>query len=216
MSGGETAQTLDRGVQVLYLLADAPDGLTVAELARRLGVARSIVYRLVTTLERRALARRGLDARYRLGLGVLALARHIQPILRGAARPALRALSDQADATAFLAVADAGEMLTVAVAEPPASTVHVACAVGGRSPIGGSAAGHAVLRQRQNPGRGGDSTSLVADVVPGWPVSAVAAAVPGVPGLEASVGVLLLTRDQIAEVEGHVAAAARGLAAGLA
>ena len=34
----ETAQTLDRGLRLLHLVADAPNGLTVTEAASRLGV----------------------------------------------------------------------------------------------------------------------------------------------------------------------------------
>mgnify|MGYP003902800575 CR=1 FL=1 len=55
----ETSQTLDRGLTVLEVLAESADGLTVTELAARLGVSRTVVYRLVVTLEQHALLRRG-------------------------------------------------------------------------------------------------------------------------------------------------------------
>ncbi len=42
---GETAQTLDRGLRLLHLVADAPGGLTVTEAANRLGIGRAAVYR---------------------------------------------------------------------------------------------------------------------------------------------------------------------------
>jgi len=87
----ETSQTLDRGLTVLELLSDASDGLTVTEIAAKLGVSRTVVYRLVVTLEQHALLRRGGDGRCRLGMAVLALARQVQPVLREAAIPALRA-----------------------------------------------------------------------------------------------------------------------------
>ena len=53
----ETSQTLDRGLRVLEVLAGSPGGLTVTELAGRLGVNRTVVYRLVSTLEQHALLR---------------------------------------------------------------------------------------------------------------------------------------------------------------
>ena len=56
----ETSQTLDRGLQVLEVLADHPEGLTVTQLARELDVSRTIVYRLVVTLEQHGLLRRHL------------------------------------------------------------------------------------------------------------------------------------------------------------
>ena len=67
----ETSQTLDRGLRVLKLLADTDHGLTVTELSHKLGVNRTVVYRLLATLEQHALVRRDLGGRARVGLGVL-------------------------------------------------------------------------------------------------------------------------------------------------
>ena len=69
----ETSQTLDRGLRVLRVLADKPDGLTVTELASELGVNRTVVYRLVSTLEQHALLRRDARGRLHVGLGILPL-----------------------------------------------------------------------------------------------------------------------------------------------
>ena len=52
---------MDRGLQVLALLSQAREGLTVRELADALGVHRAVVYRLLTTLELRGLVRRDGD-----------------------------------------------------------------------------------------------------------------------------------------------------------
>lgn len=71
----ETSQTLDRGLRVLKLLADTDHGLTVTELSNKLGVNRTVVYRLLATLEQHALVRRDLGGRARVGLGVLRLGR---------------------------------------------------------------------------------------------------------------------------------------------
>ena len=57
----ETSQTLDRGLRVLSVLADSPEGLTVTEVAAALGVSRTVVYRLIVTLEQHGLVRRGTD-----------------------------------------------------------------------------------------------------------------------------------------------------------
>src|SRR6478752_10690372 len=131
----ETSQTLDRGLSVLELLSDSSDGLTVTEIAARLGVSRTVVYRLVVTLEQHALLRRGTDGRCRLGMAVLALARQVQPVLREAAIPALRRLADAVGATAHLTVVDGSDALAVAVVEPTRSDFHVAYRVGARHPL---------------------------------------------------------------------------------
>ena len=54
----ETSQTLDRGLRVLEAIAESTDGLTVTELSAALGIGRTVVYRLVVTLENHALLRR--------------------------------------------------------------------------------------------------------------------------------------------------------------
>ena len=57
----ETSQTLDRGLRVLRTLAAAPHGLSITALAAEIGVNRTVVYRLVTTLEQHGLARRDVS-----------------------------------------------------------------------------------------------------------------------------------------------------------
>jgi len=90
----ETSQTLDRGLNVLEILAEHPEGLTVTELGHKLDVGRTVVYRLVVTLESHGLLRRSGDGRCRLGMGLLTLARVIQPLVRDASGPALRMLTE--------------------------------------------------------------------------------------------------------------------------
>ena len=128
----ETSQTLDRGLRVLKLLADTDHGLTVTELAAKLGVNRTVVYRLLATLEQHSLVRRDLGGRARVGLGVLGLAHQVHPLLREAALPALRSLAEDIGATAHLTLVDGSEALAVAVVEPTWTDYHVAYRTGFR------------------------------------------------------------------------------------
>ena len=114
----ETSQTLDRGLRVLELLAEAPGGLSINELAAAVGVNRTVVYRLVATLEQHNLARRDSSGRVQGGIGALLLARGVQPMLRDLAGPTLRTLAEAVGATAHLTVAEGGEGLAIAVVEP--------------------------------------------------------------------------------------------------
>ncbi len=213
----ESAQTLDRGLRVLFVLADAPAGRSVAELAAEFGLARPILYRLLSTLEAHGLVRRGGDGTFRIGLAVLDLARRVQPLLREAALPVLRGLAERLGATAHLTVADAGEALAVAVVEPSWTDYHVAYRVGSRHPLHRGAAGHAILLAR---------TSAEARPLddPGWRATegelqagahGVAAPLLDVPGLEASVGVVALGNLDPTLVGPQVVAAAATLAAAL-
>ena len=127
----ETSQTLDRGLRVLEVVADAPEGLTVTELAAALGIGRTVVYRLVVTLEQHALIRRSLDGRCRLGLGVLALGRQVQPVVRDTALPALRLLADAVSATAVLTVVLSWAYAKFVMKEPGAEKVLAKTALSG-------------------------------------------------------------------------------------
>ncbi|WP_031524725.1 IclR family transcriptional regulator [Streptomyces sp. NRRL F-5123] len=144
----ETSQTLDRGLRVLKLLADTDHGLTVTELASKLGVNRTVVYRLLATLEQHSLVRRDLGGRARVGLGVLGLAHQVHPLLREAALPALRSLAEDIGATAHLTLVDGSEALAVAVVEPTWTDYHVAYRTGFRHPLDRGAAGRAILAGR--------------------------------------------------------------------
>ncbi|HEX6871717.1 MAG TPA: helix-turn-helix domain-containing protein, partial [Micromonosporaceae bacterium] len=104
----DTAQTLDRGLRLLSLVAQAPSGVSVTEAANRLGVGRAVVYRLAATLTEHGLVRRDRAGRLRLGAGLLQLARHAQPMLAQAALPALRRLAEEVGATAHLTIVEGG------------------------------------------------------------------------------------------------------------
>ena len=148
----ETSQTLDRGLRVLKLLADTDHGLTVTELASKLGVNRTVVYRLLATLEQHALVRRDIGGRARVGLGVLRLAHQVHPLLREAAMPVLRSLAEEIGATAHLTLVDGNEALAVAVVEPSWTDYHVAYRTGFRHPLDRGAAGRAILEGRLRTG----------------------------------------------------------------
>jgi DNA-binding IclR family transcriptional regulator len=206
----ESAQTLDRGVRVLFALADAPRGRSVAALATELGLARPTVYRLLATLSGHGLVRRSADGSFRVGLAVLELARRVQPLLRETALPVLRALAERVGATAHLTVADGGEALAVAVVEPSWTDLHVAYRTGSRHPLGQGAAGRAILAARSAAPGGPPWLVSAGELQPG--ASGVAAPVPDVPGLEASVGVVALGDLDTELVGPHVVAAAADLA----
>ena len=207
----ETSQTLDRGLRVLDVLARAPGGLTVTELSGQLGVNRTVVYRLVSTLEQHALLRKDSRGRLHVGLGVLHLAAAVQPVLRDLAVPVLRTLAESAGCTAHLTVADGEEALALAVVEPSWTDFHVAYRVGARHPLGRGAAGKAILA-----GRDPDGPLYVAthgELQTG--AEGVAAPVRGIEGLEASVGIVTLDEIDAEKVGPRVAAAAAEVAARL-
>ncbi|MBP2705559.1 helix-turn-helix domain-containing protein [Microbispora sp. RL4-1S] len=208
----ESAQTLERGLRLLRVLAQDNRGRTPTELAQELGLSRPAVYRLVTTLMAEGFARRDASGRVHLGFGVLGLARSVQPLLRLAALPSLRALAERAGATAHLTVAEGDEGLAVAVAEPSWTDFHVAYREGSRHPLTRGAAGLALLALRAGAGEPALHTSS-GQLQEG--AKGIAAPVRGLPWLEASVGVVSFTDLDPDEVGPLVLAAARELTAAL-
>ncbi len=209
----ETSQTLDRGLRVLSVLADAPGGVSMTDLAVRLGVGRTVAYRLVTTLEAHGFVRRDAAGAVRLGLALLRLAQRAQPLLREAAVPVLRRLAEDVGATAHLTVVDDGQALALAVVEPSWTDFHVAYRVGSRHPLDRGAAGRAILAARAD-ASGADAVAVTAgELQPG--ASGVAVALTGVPAVEASVGVVALGSLDVAAVGPRVRAAAEELSSRL-
>lgn len=182
----ETSQTLDRGLSILEHLSQQPAGMSMSELAKTIGVSRSIVYRLVATLEARGLVTR-VDSRVRLGPGVLRWQIAMRSVLIAAARPVLRDLADSVGATAHLTVADGEQALAIAVVEPSWADFYVAYRVGTRHPLNRGSAGRAILAGRAGAAR---LTPSVGELQPG--AHGLSAAIQDVPGLEASVGLIAM------------------------
>ncbi|MEV4019067.1 helix-turn-helix domain-containing protein [Nonomuraea angiospora] len=205
----ESAQTLERGLRLLRLLADGRGGRTPTELSAELSLSRPVVYRLLTTLMNEGFVRRDAEGRVHLGFGVLVLAQAVQPLLRAAAVPTLRRLAEDVGATAHLTVAEGDDGLAVAVVEPSWTDMHVAYREGSRHPLTKGAAGQAILALRE--GRD-DYFATEGQLQEG--ARGVAAPVTGLPWLEASVGVV--TFGPLEESTGpRVVAAAAALAAAL-
>jgi DNA-binding IclR family transcriptional regulator len=191
----DTAQTLSRGLDVLELLAAAKEGLTPTQISAELGLSRTIVYRLVSTLMDHGLARRAGDGTVTVGLAVLRLTENLLPSMREIARPVLERLAEDVGATAHFSVSDGGESLALSVVEPSTTTMHLAYRQGSRLPLGQGAVGRALLAAQEGQQGVFETHS---EVIEG--ASGIAAAVPGLPGLAGAVGVVTFTvlrRDEI-------------------
>jgi len=103
-SGRETSQSADRAAAVLYAVAQAGP-LRPADLARRTGIERRALSRLLTSLERAGLLRRAeRDGAYDLGAGLVTLGRLAgeRNVLARVAQPVLRRLLQDVRATVIL------------------------------------------------------------------------------------------------------------------
>jgi IclR family acetate operon transcriptional repressor len=132
---GDSLQSLDRGLEILDLLAERP--YTVDELSRKLRTPRSTAYRTLVTLRGRHLVERDPhQRRYSLGFGVLRFTRALlnRVPLRQIALGTMRELAATIQETAVLTVR-AGDFGVAVESIESADPVRVAPAPGERVPL---------------------------------------------------------------------------------
>lgn len=140
------SQTLSRGLQVIEVLASAGESMTAQEIASALGVSRSVVYRLLRTLEQHNILNPDIaDGRFALGLGLMTLSRSVHKNLREVAHPILGDLARQTGGTAFLGVREGDEVVCVVSAEAEQAMFAVRYREGIRRPLTSGASGLAIL-----------------------------------------------------------------------
>ncbi|MFE4542020.1 IclR family transcriptional regulator [Arthrobacter sp. NPDC056727] len=138
------SQTLSRGIRALEILAEADRPLTIAELAGAMGVHRSVAYRILRTLEDHSLLVRDDAGRVQPGPGLAVLARGVSRNLQTAALPELTQLANTLNMTAFVAVWDHQDCVTLVTVEPRHSAATVVQHPGSRHPISSGAPGIAI------------------------------------------------------------------------
>lgn len=140
--------TLDKGLHVLLVLSTAPKaGLAPAALADQVGMHRTTLFRILTTLQSRGfVVRSEASGRYQLGLGVLQLAASVlrDIDIREVARPILRDLGARVDEIVYLTVLAEDEVLTVEAFES-SQLISLRMMVGDRRPAYCTASGKAML-----------------------------------------------------------------------
>ena len=199
-------------MRLLGVLADSPDGLSVAELASRLELGRTVVYRLLATLEINGYVRRTADGRCRLGMAAVGLSRGVQPLLRTAAGPVLAQLADSLGATAHLSLVEGEDVIVVVVVEPTTTDWYLGTRVGARAPLTSRATGSALLadtRSSRTTGTPREAPAYVLALEGGYDV---AVPIREVPGLDAAVGVLTLNEPDPGVLGPALREAARAVA----
>ncbi|MCU1542605.1 MAG: winged helix-turn-helix transcriptional regulator [Microbacteriaceae bacterium] len=158
---GYAAPALEKGLDVLELLADSSGPRTQTEIAVALGRSVGQLFRVLLTLERRGFLVRTGSGGYLLSPRLFDLA-HRQPPLRGllaAAAPPMRRLADQLGQSCNLGVREGDSVRVVAQEESP-TAFGFSVRVGALFPVGESLTG-AVLRAF---GPGGSSDVGAADL----------------------------------------------------
>jgi DNA-binding IclR family transcriptional regulator len=163
------SQTLARGLNALQLVADAPAGLTVQQVADGVGVHRTIAYRLLATLSQFRFVARGEDGRYRPAAGLAILGASFDRNVRQLSLPTLRALADDLGTTVSLLVAEGDQQVAVAVIVPTQVAYQLAFHEGSRYPLDRGAAGIALLASM--PARPDERDLVVRAREQGWVIT---------------------------------------------
>jgi DNA-binding IclR family transcriptional regulator len=116
------APALDKGLDILELLAEQPQGLTRAEIVKEMDRSASEIYRMLERLVVRQYVTRSLSGdRYALSLKLFALANRHPPINRlvNQALPVMDEFARRAEQSCHLGVYDRGNVLITAQINSP-------------------------------------------------------------------------------------------------
>lgn len=140
------APALDKGLDILELLARTEEGLSQAEIAKALERSPNEIYRMLDRLVRRDYVRRTNGDRYELTLKLFELAHTTQPIRRlvSLALPVLRRFARDAEQACHLVIHDRNILVVVAQVDGPGYW-NLAIRVGSRIGLVNTGSGHVFL-----------------------------------------------------------------------
>ncbi len=144
-------QSVERALTLLDALAEAgPDGMTLTELSRAVGVSKSTAYAILSTMRGRGYVADsgiGMQRRYRLGMALARLGDLVvsQHGLRELAMPALRALTEETGLTSRVAILDEIYVVAIGRVDARQGVVRFAANLGRREHLHSSALGKAML-----------------------------------------------------------------------
>ncbi|MGC3020760.1 MULTISPECIES: IclR family transcriptional regulator [unclassified Brevibacterium] len=120
------ASVIENTVAILRCFAPDRQELGVTEIAPRVGLHKSTVSRILASLEQEGIVEQGASRRYRLGLGIIAIAGPLLADLdvRRAAYPILQDLTQRTGETSALMVWDGSEAITVEQIPSPQPVKH--------------------------------------------------------------------------------------------
>ena len=140
------APALDKGLDILELLAATEEGLSQAEIAKALERSPNEIYRMLDRLVRRGYVLRTNGDRYELSLKMFELAHARPPIQRlvSQALPAMRRFARAVDQACHLVIYDRNVLVVAAQVESP-SYWGVSIRVGSRIGMVNTGSGHVFL-----------------------------------------------------------------------
>ncbi|MBZ3905273.1 MULTISPECIES: IclR family transcriptional regulator [Streptomyces] len=139
-----SVQTLDRGLRLLEVIAMSDVPLTLPELSQQMRLHRSIVYRLLRTLQDHQLVAH-TPRGYVIGTRAQSLGRRTLPMLQRIAKPEIAKLTARVGLTSFFVVRDAEEAVTLVSVEVESARLRTVYSPGDRHPLTLGSPGIAML-----------------------------------------------------------------------
>ena len=141
------APALEKGLDILELLAAASDALTHSEIATRLRRSVPEIFRMLVCLEERGyISRMGPDERYQLTLKLFEIVHQHRPLQRliTQARPLVQRVASQTGQSCHLAMLNSAEVVIVAQADAPGN-MGFSVRPGANIDLLNTASGHVIL-----------------------------------------------------------------------
>ena len=141
------APALDKGLDILELLAEQPQGLTRGEIVKAMGRGPSEIYRMLERLVARQFVTRSLEGdRYALSLKLFVLSHRHPPIQRLVAHalPAMDRFAKAAEQSCHLGVYDRGNIVVVGQVHGP-NNWGMSLRLGVKVNLVDTGSGHALL-----------------------------------------------------------------------
>lgn len=142
-----TVKSVERACLLLEVLGEYPDGIGITELAQQVGMYKSTVHRLLSTLMKKGYVEQNGDSgKYNLGYTLLDLGMRLLSSLdlRGEAAPFLYELAQSSHEVAHLAILEHGLVVYVDKVESTNAT-RMHSRIGKRVPVHGTGLGKAIL-----------------------------------------------------------------------
>lgn len=148
----DTVQSVDRAFDILEILATEKGGMGVTEIARRIGLHKSTVHRLLTSMASRGYIEKDeTTGTYRLGLKLVELCSlYLNSLeLKTEAQPYLRKLAALTAQPVHLAILDRHEAVYIDKIES-FNTIRMYSAIGKRVPLYCTAVGKVLLMDKED------------------------------------------------------------------
>lgn len=140
---------VERAILILQLLGQEPDGLTISQITKRISIAKSTVFTILTTLSIYGMVERVENTgRYQLGIALFTLGSSVLERLdvRSRAYPILKRLAQETQLTTHLGIIDENEVVYIEKIEGQ-GPIQIQSAVGRRMGVHCTSLGKAILAQ---------------------------------------------------------------------